>query len=65
MTETITTNENQPKEEKIKRLIQRKIDELDKQWWKNEEEGGSDMKSFTIHKQGEILKELLKEIETL
>lgn len=62
MTETITTNENQPKEEKIKKLIQRRIDELEKQWWEN---ASKPLAQKLIEYAQSHFKELLKEIETL
>lgn len=78
MTETITTNENQPKEEKIKRLIQRKLKENQDSWVNLEPptKNLSDseymravddyVKAVNSHlDKASVLKELLKEIETL
>lgn len=50
------------KEDKIKKLIQRRIDALEKQWWEN---ASKPLAQKLIEYAQSHFKELLKEIETL
>lgn len=64
MTETITTNENQSKEEKIKRLIQHEIDRYDREFWEHSNNGDHQFAYLKSVSKNTLLN-LLKEIETL
>lgn len=56
--------ENQPKEEKIKRLIQREIDRYDREFWQDSSSRNHDV-AFIKSVAKVTLSKLLKEIETL